>query len=178
MKQSAIIIVIIVIIILAFFVFRKDKTPEVTPTLPETPTEEIPVTETPTPDPQTGYSYTNEEFDFAVKLPGLVMMRRQSSDPIVKPTIFTFGVGDQSAVAEEERIPNTMAVYIWKNKAELDFLLYGLTPTKETVNGREFDRYRITEGETTVYRYVVTEGDITYDVGVSDPKNASKFFLN
>ncbi len=181
MKKSSIIISVVALIIIGFLVFRKDKESDIATPTPETPTEgEAPVLENRDPEKsqQPDYSYINDEFDFAVTLPGLVATRRESGDPIMKPTIFTFGVGDQSAVPEEKRVPNTMVVYVWRNKAELDLLLINIRPSgKETVNGRVFEKYVVTEGDKTIYRYVTVHNGLAYDVGVSDIRNVSKFFI-
>ncbi len=182
MQKKIYIIIAVVIVILAIFFLTKNKavapTPDDTVVTPDTSTttpNETPVPNTPSPTPT--YSYTNSEFDFAVTLPGLVVARRQSSDQLMKPIIFTFGVGDQSNVDEQKRVPNKMAVYVWKNPAEFQLLMINMTPVKETVNGNEFDVYTVTEAETTIYRYAIKRNGILYDVGVRNKADAKNFYL-
>lgn len=184
MNKPIIILIIVAAALVALFVLRKPDAVAPAP-IDETPTSEATPAGTSSPivneqasaAPVT-YSYTNAEFDFAVALPGLVATAKGSSDPIYKPFIFTFGAGDQSAVAEEKRIPNTMAVYVWKNPTEFQLLMSQMSPiATETVNGREFEVYAITEGPRTSYRYATTRNGVTYDVGVWNRADAKKFFL-
>lgn len=184
MKKSSIIIVVLVVIILAFLIFRKDKGSDTITPSPETPAEETPIlenetpiTETPapTPAPQTSYSYTNDEFDFAVNLPGLVATRKADTPDYVK-AIFTFGVGDQSDIEEQKRIPNTMVVYIWQDQAE--FAAMSATGTKlsdETVNGVNYSVTSFTNEDMTSYRYSVEKNGYIYDIGVSDRQKMKEF---
>lgn len=179
MNKIFTIVGIIIIAVLAF-VFVHKKPAEAPAETPAPVTEETPATE-PAPSSPSGseaHSYTNSEFKFAVNLPGLVVTKKASTDPVYKPTIFTFGVGDQSTVAEEKRIPNTMAVYVWANPAEFQILMsQKATIGTETVNGHEFSVYIITEGERTSYRYATNQGGKTYDVGVWNRADIKKFFL-
>ncbi len=184
MKKTSIIVVAVIIVILGFLVFRKDKMPEVTDTVPENEAvQETPgrdnetTTVTYTPTPQNNYSYTSDKFDFAVKLPGLVVTPK-SFAPASFDAIFTFGVGDQSNIEEEKRVPNTMAVYIWNDRAEFDLMVAsGTSLGKETVNGRVYDVYSFTNEDTTSYHYTITIGNLIYDVGVRNKADAAKFFL-
>lgn len=175
---------VIVILIAGFLILRKPVavTPESpiqntpTETTPESPATNTTQSQTTTPT-KPDYSYTNSDFHFAVSLPGLVATKKPS-DPNHKLDIFTFGVGDQSSVPEEKRIKNTMVVYIWHDKAEFDAMMAGGTGLdKETINGHEFTKYSFSNEDSTVYRYTIAQGADTYDVGVTDPKNISKFYL-
>jgi len=184
MNKVFTIIGIIVIAIAAFLFLRK---PVAAPAIQVEETQSQTVTpapqqETPTkpttPAERPTYSYTNAKYKFAVALPGLVVKERASSDPIYRPTVFTFGVGDQSAVAEEKRVPNTMAVYVWPNPVEFQLLMSQMSPIgTETVNGHEFSVYTVTEGPRTSYRYATDVDGVTYDVGVWNRADAQKFFL-
>lgn len=188
MKQSIIIIIVVIAAIVALLFLKKDEV--IAPTESDSPietetTSSLPTTETlpvVTPSPSTtsgtqSYSYTNDEFGFAVKLPGLVATQK-ADIPYYIDAVFTFGVGDQSNVTEEKRIPNTMAVYIWNNKPEFENMIFDAESLgKETVNGKTYDIYSFTLEDTTTYRYTTTIGDRIYDVGVRNRSDAKKFFF-
>ena len=180
MQKPIIIITVTAIIIIAFFVWKKDKV--IAPaSLPETPASNASTTDAPTPivnepAPKT-YSYTNSEFDFAVKLPGLVATQKVEI-PLSMYAIFTFGVGDQSDVEEMKRIPNTMAVYIWSNESDFNKMTdTGTALADETVNGTTFKVYSFTLEDTTSYHYTVKKDNLIYDVGVRKKSDISKFYL-
>ncbi len=176
---------IVILAVAAFFFLRK---PVVAPAMPdaETPTgtvtpapqEPAPTSPSEQPTVESTYSYTNNEFKFAVALPGLVMTEKKSIDRDYKPTIFTFGVGDQTEVPADKKVSNTMAVYIWHNPAEFQLLMsQKSTIATETVNGHTYDVYSITEGPRISYRYATTLNGKTYDVGIWNRTDIKKFFL-
>ncbi len=178
MKKN-IIIAIIILVVVGLFVFnKKDETEIITPA-PETPVEETtPTTETPTVSaPSSNYSYTNDEFKFAVKLPGLVVTRKPEI-PLSFFAIFTFGVGDQSAIEEQKRVPNTMAVYIWSNKSDFEKMTEtGMALPDETINGTTFKVFSFTNEGTTSYHYTAEKYGAMYDIGVRKKSDISKFFF-
>lgn len=184
MNKVFTIIGIIVIAIAAFLFLRK---PVAAPAIQVEETQSQTVTpapqqETPTkpttPAERPTYSYTNSEFKFAVALPGLVMTEKKSTDRDYKPTIFTFGVGDQTGVPADKKVSNTMAVYVWENPAEFQLLMSQKSPiATETVNGHTFDVYSITEGPRPSYRYATEVNGVLYDVGIWNRSDINKFFL-
>lgn len=175
--------VIVVIIIVGLTLGKKDN--EHKAQVPaEDIVEEVPVTkpaeETGTPKasaPKPTYTYRNDNYNFAVALPGLVATEKTDMPDYID-AIVTFGVGDQSNIEEQSRIPNTMAVYIWNN--ELDFTLMTDTGEKvgsETIRGVKYDVYSFTNEDTTIYRYTTTVGTKIYDIGVRNRSDIQKFFI-
>lgn len=170
-------LIILVIIIAGIFIWHDKNTLKLKS--PITPAENggasnNPVSteiESPKTNTDGGYSYTNDEFHFAVKLPGLTVTKKdQTNAPntLFHPITFSFGNGTK----------NTLAVYIWKNKAEFQTLMIGAeNQGKVTINGQSFDKYKIIDGDVTVYRYATTLGNITYDVGVYNQDQASNFYI-
>lgn len=184
MKKSIIIIVVIIVAAVVVFLLKKNNV--MAPT--ETGTEVTPETSTPVAETETSpeapssptptYSYTNDEFNFAVVWPGLVATAKGSTDPVYKPFIFTFGPGDQSSLPEDKRVQNSMAVYVWKNPAEFQILMSQKSPLDtEIVNGHEFSVYVVSEGPRTMYRYATNQDGITYDVGVWNRSDAKRFYF-
>lgn len=178
MKKN-IIITIIVLVIIGFFIFNKKDEPVVVTPVPEVPVEDTkPIVQTPTtPAPTSNYSYSNDEFKFAVKLPGLVATQKPTV-PLSFFAIFTFGVGDQSAIEEQKRVPNTMAVYIWSNESDFNQMTAtGTALADETINGITFKVYSFTEEDTTSYHYTVKKDGAIYDIGVRKKSDISKFYF-
>ncbi len=139
------------------------------------PIEEAPAPSAPAPTPT--YTYRNDAYDFAVNLPGLVATEKTDM-PAYIDAIVTFGVGDQTNVPEQNRVPNTMAVYIWND--ELDFKLMVNTGEKvgsETIRGVKYDIYSFTNEDTTIYRYTTKIGAKIYDIGIRNRADIQKFFL-
>ncbi len=178
MKKYITIILVAGILVLAFFL-SKNKTPSEEIIVDETPVVEAPTETTPTDKPEVvtekKYSYTNSEFNFALDLPGLVATRR-TDVPSYVSAIFTFGVGDQSNVEEQERIPNTMVVYIWSDRTEFENMVgTGTKLPSETVKGVKFDVYTFENEGNVIYRYTTTRNGTLYDIGVSDKAKMQKF---
>ena len=193
MKNKSVIIGIVAIIILGFLIWKNtsNKQPkenileEQTTEVDETATEEVVSDQTPgastteTEEAQTDseYSYENKEFGFGVKLPGLKMTQREGLPPYIS-ALFLFGMGDQSEIEEQKRVPNTMGVYVWNDELEFNTTKdTGVEEKSETVNGEKFNVYSFTNEGMTSYHYTIKKGDKIYDVGVLDKKNISKFYF-
>ena len=193
MKNKSVIIGIVAIIILGFLIWKNtsNKEPEgnileeQTTEVDETATEEVVSDQTPgastteTEEAQTDseYSYENKEFGFGVKLPGLKMTQREGLPPYISG-LFLFGMGDQSEIEEQKRVPNTMGVYVWNDELEFNTTKdTGVEEKSETVNGEKFNVYSFTNEGMTSYHYTIKKGDKIYDVGVLDKKNISKFYF-
>lgn len=178
MKKYISIILVAGILVLAFFL-SQNKTPREEVINEEVPSTEVSDVSTPEEKPEVvtekKYSYTNSEFNFAVDLPELVATRK-SDAPTYITAIFTFGVGDQSNVEEQKRIPNTMVVYIWNDKTEFENMMdLGTSLPSETINNVKFDVYSFQNEDMTTYRYTTTRNGILYDIGVADRTKIQKF---
>lgn len=183
MKKPIIIIVILLLAALAMFVWDREQAIAPNPaivnideTIATTP-EAVVAPAPQDPKPVSKYSYTNSEFGFAVDLPGLVATRK-TDNPYFMSAVFTFGVGDQANIDEQKRIPNTMALYIWNNKAEFENMIYEAESLgKETINGKTYDVYSFTLEDSTTYHYTRTVGELIYDIGVRSKADAKKFYF-
>lgn len=186
-NKSTIIILVAVVAVLGFLFWKKglNKESKEMVTEEQTNQESEMTEETTTEDGTVGtdtkteseYSYENKEFGFAVKLPGLKMTQR-TENPKYISSIFIFGVGDQFEVEEQNRIPNTMAVYIWNDELEFNSMKdTGIEEKSEKVNGEKFDVYSFPNEGATSYHYTQKRGDTIYDIGVLDKKNISKFYF-
>ena len=187
MKNTYIAIGIVVVLVVAFLIISKKKveapieTPEnsVVETTVENPTNGAPTNPSSQPKPteEKTYSYTNSEFDFAVKLPGLVATQKTET-PLSLYAIFTFGVGDQSAIEEQKRVPNTMAVYIWSNESDFNKMTEsGTALADETINGTTFKVFSFTNEDATSYHYTAEKDGLIYDIGVRNKSDAAKFYF-
>lgn len=180
-KIYAILGIILVIILVFLFIKKPLHAPTEELNLTEnvdtsTPEEQVPpVTNSTTSTPTNPtYSYKNEEFGFAMNLPGYTATqkdRTKDKDTLFHPMVFTFGKTGSNE-------PNRMAVYIWNNPSEFDLIVLGGTNEgKVTVNGKVFDKYKIVDGDKTIYRYGIKVGSVVYDVGVNDTNDISRFYL-
>lgn len=123
------------------------------------------------------YSYENRDFGFAVDLSGLKMTQREDLPPYIS-ALFLFGVGDQSEIEEQKRVPNTMGIYIWNDELEFNRMKdTGLEEKSETVNGEKFNVFSFTNEDTTSYHYTLKRGGNIYDIGVLNKKDISKFYF-
>jgi hypothetical protein len=178
MKKYITIILVAGILVLAFFI-SKNKTPAEEIVVEETPVVEVPNETKPTDEievvAENKYSYTNSEFNFALDLPGLVATKKPNVPSYVS-AIFTFGVGDQSNIEEQKRIPNTMVVYIWSDRTEFENMVgSGTKLPSETIKGVKFDVYTFQNEDMITYRYTTTRNGILYDIGVADKSKMNKF---
>ncbi len=143
-----------------------------------TPTES-PTTTTPsTTPPMNQYSYSNDKFGFSVDYPNLVATER-TDIPSYVSAIIIFGAGDQSSVDEQDRVPNSMAVYIWNDATEFAKMSESATSLpQEKVNGHMFNVYSFTNEDMTSYRYSTIVNGLTYDIGVLNKSDISRFHFN
>ena len=187
MKKSHMLLGVVVVLVVAFLIISKKKveapieTPEnsVVETTVENPTNGAPTNSSSQTKPteEKTYSYTNSEFDFAVKLPGLVATQKTET-PLSLYAIFTFGAGDQSDVEEMKRIPNTMAVYIWSNESDFNKMTEsGTALADETINGTTFKVFSFTNEDATSYHYTAEKDGLIYDIGVRNKSDAAKFYF-
>jgi hypothetical protein len=124
------------------------------------------------------YSYTNDKFGFSVDYPNLVATER-TDIPSYVSAIIIFGVGDQSNVDEQSRVPNSMAVYIWNDATEFAKMSESATSLpQEKVNGHMFNVYSFTNEDMTSYRYSTVVNGLTYDIGVLNKSDISRFHFN
>lgn len=204
MKNATIFIIVVAIIIAGYLYWRKTSVPATTPedmtssevTTPSTdtqtnenpsgpdytppadsaPTETTPATDT--GSSSSDYSYTNSELGFAVNFPNLVVTQKENTSPTYNVDIFLVGPGDQSGVAEENRVPNTMAIYVWHDGgASNDILQTGTNVGQKTFGGVTYDEYSFTTESGTVYHFTTVKGGTMYDVGVSNESDMSNFYL-
>lgn len=186
--KNIVIIGAIVVLVLAFFVSKKITPGREQPVSEEvvaTPSEEVIVenkgasetTTTEKPVVDNKYSYTNSEFKFAVDLPSLVATRKTDTPEYITAT-FTFGAGDQSGIAEEKRIPNSMALYIWNDNSEFKKMTAEATELPgEKINGTNFEVYSFSNEGETIYHYTLEVGNKIYDVGVREKQTMNKFYM-
>ncbi len=192
MKNKSMLVVIIAMAVVLVFLFWKnnyslpsgenteDKNIETNETMTDSKAIEVtdPKIEVDTTtEPKSEYSYENKEFGFGVDLPGLKMTQR-TEIPAYISSIFIFGVGDQSEIEEQKRIPNTMALYIWNDELEFNSMKdVGIDEGAQIVNGEKFDVYSFPNEDGVSYHYTQKRGDKIYDIGVLDKKNISKFYF-
>lgn len=183
MKKYISIILVAGILVVAFLISNKNKSaPEVAqeetseaPAPENSPIKNESVASAPEEKDEPKYSYTNSEFNFAIDLPGLVATRK-TNIPTYVNAIFTFGVGDQTEVDEQDRIPNTMVVYIWSDKTEFENMVgSGEKLPSETIKGVKFDVYSFQNEDMKTYRYTTTRNGTIYDIGVADKTKIQKF---
>lgn len=123
------------------------------------------------------YSYVNEEFSFAVNLPGTVVTNDKNQK---SPSIFTFGVGDQSKIEEQSRIPNRMVVYVYNendylktNKRQELWKYLG----EENINGYQYNKFSSGVENLVVYYYVPASNKFIYQIAVLNQSDINNFYL-
>lgn len=194
MKNTIAILVIFAIIVLGFLFLNKDvknmdeeqlETSETESMEEVTESEEVGTStenetspQTNNPIPTTNYTYENSELGFAINYPGLVVTEKENTSPVYTARIFTVGVGDQTNVPEEDRIPNKMAIYIWDNEEGLsDLKAIGENQGQTTVRGIVFDKYFFPSEDGGVFHFITEKDGLFYDVGVRAESDLSKFYL-
>ncbi len=192
-NKSTIIIIVAILIILGFLIWKNTSNKQAEENIPteqetegtESLTEESSDEKISNENNQVNvesstnseYSYENKEFGFGVDLPGLEMTKREGLPPYIS-ALFLFGVGDQSEIEEQKRIPNTMGIYIWNDEVEFNSMKdTGVEEKSETIDGEKFEVFSFTNEDTTSYHYTVMKGNKIYDIGVLDKKNISKFYF-
>lgn len=192
--KKYIIIIILIIAALLFFLFCKDEpigtslTSETTDNSSVNIESETPAStdttnmSTPTETKTTNLAggtktapYTNNKFNFSVDFPNLVATEKTDLPPYIS-TIVTFGVGDQSNVDEQSRVPNSMAVYVWNDSDEFTKMFEtGIEFPKETINGQTFAVRSFTNENTTSFHYAAKFNGLTYDIGVANRTDIQRF---
>lgn len=185
MKNTIAILVVAGIIVLGFLFLNKDvknMDEEQIETSETENTEEVAENETypqtNNPSPTTNYTYENNELGFAINYPGLVVAEKENTSPVYTARIFTVGVGDQTNIPEQERVPNKMAIYIWDNEEGLsDLKAIGENQGQTTVRGIVFDKYFFPSEDGGVFHFITEKDGLFYDVGVRAESDLSKFYL-
>ncbi len=115
------------------------------------------------------YSYINNDFNFAVDLPGTIAgVSNQKTR-----SIFTFGVGDQSEIEEEARTPNKMVVYVSDKEPTKHTIFLG----KEVVNRQQYEKFKFSIEDSTVYYYTTEANGYFYKVGVINELDINNFYI-